>query len=142
MFFVVFSSEKKIWCFCLSWTCWNKCISTRNSIHFVIFPNICRGYICRGYSKCRMHKSCVCSLSCVVGPEYNVADPGSNNSTKRGRRGKIFCPTIFCSHKYHKIVNNFIFEQVKKIFLAKTFRIIVLFAQKFVIKLSKFGFGI
>ncbi len=34
--------------------------------------------------------------------------------------GKIFCPTIFCSHKYHKIVNNLIFEQIKKIFVAKT----------------------
>ncbi len=51
-------------------------------------------------------------------------DPGSNNSTKRGE-GKCCCPTIFCSHKYHKIVNNFIFEQVKIIFfIAKTLRII------------------
>ncbi len=43
----------------------------------------------------------------------------------------------FWSHKYHKIVNNFIFEQVKTIFLAKTLRIIVLLTQKFFIKLSK-----
>ncbi len=34
-------------------------------------------------------------------------------------------------------MNNFIFEQVKKICFAKTGRIIVLFTQKFVIKLSK-----
>ncbi len=46
--------------------------------------------------------------------------------------------TIFCSQKYHKIVRNFIFEQVKKIFLTKTLKNIVLFTQKFVInKLSK-----
>jgi hypothetical protein len=36
----------------------------------------------------------------------------SNNSTKRGR-GKIFWGlTSFCSHRYHKIGNNFRFEQV------------------------------
>jgi hypothetical protein len=62
--------------------------------------------------------------------------PGSNNSTKR-RGGNFFCPSIFCSLKYHKIVNNFIFEQVKKILLTQTLIIIVLFNQKSVIKLSK-----
>jgi hypothetical protein len=41
----------------------------------------------------------------------------------------------FCSHKYHKIANNFIFEQVKKICLAKTLQIILLFTQKLDIKL-------
>jgi hypothetical protein len=40
---------------------------------------------------------------------------------------------ILCSHKYHTIVNNFIFEQVKAIYLL---------TQKFAIKLSKYGFGI
>jgi hypothetical protein len=35
------------------------------------------------------------------------------------------------------MLNNFIFEQVKEIFLAKTLRIIVLSYQKFVIKPSK-----
>jgi hypothetical protein len=62
--------------------------------------------------------------------------PGSNNSTKRGG-GNIFLSCHFCIHKYHKIVNNFIFEQIKKFFLAKTLRITVLFTQTFVIKLSK-----
>jgi hypothetical protein len=33
--------------------------------------------------------------------------------------------------KYHKIVNNFILEQVKKFFKAKTIRIIVLFTPNF-----------
>jgi hypothetical protein len=43
-----------------------------------------------------------------------IPDPGYNNSTKmrRGRKKNVY-PTIFCSHKYHKIVNSFIFEQVK-----------------------------
>jgi hypothetical protein len=49
---------------------------------------------------------------------------------------KIFCPAIF-SHNYHKIANNCIFEQIKKIFLAKTLRIKVLFIQKFVFTISK-----
>jgi hypothetical protein len=45
------------------------------------------------------------------------------------------------------IVNNFIFEQVKKVFLAKTLIIMYFFTQTFVIKLSKIrvwdpGFGI
>jgi hypothetical protein len=51
-----------------------------------------------------------------------IPDPGSNNSTKRGA-GKFFLG-----------------EQVKKIFLTKTLGIIVLFTQKFVIKLSKIWF--
>jgi hypothetical protein len=28
--------------------------------------------------------------------------------------GENFYPAFFCSHKYHKIENNFIFEKVKK----------------------------
>jgi hypothetical protein len=41
--------------------------------------------------------------------------PGSRIQQKYGtnRGGNFFCPTIFCSHKYNKIVNNYIFEQVK-----------------------------
>jgi hypothetical protein len=75
-----------------------------------------------------------------------VPDPGSDfypsgsqiQQQHQKRRWKTFWgPTIFCSNKYHKIVNNFIFEQVKKIILAKTLRIVVLVTQKFVIKLSK-----
>jgi hypothetical protein len=47
----------------------------------------------------------------ISDPGYRISDPGSKNSTKRGRG--------------------------KKLFLAKTLRIIVLFTHKFVIKLSK-----
>jgi hypothetical protein len=63
------------------------------------------------------------------------------------RKGEIFfCPTIFCSHKYHKILKLLFLNRHKKIFLAKTLSIIVLFTQTFVIKLSKIwildpGFG-
>jgi hypothetical protein len=56
-----------------------------------------------------------------------------------------FCPSriqkqqqkSFCSHKYHKIKNYFISEQVKKKLWANLRIIIVLFTQKIVIKLSK-----
>jgi hypothetical protein len=68
---------------------------------------------------------------------YFIKNQCSNNSAKRGGGKNCLCPTTFCSHKYHKIVNNLFFEQVKKIFLAKTLRILGLFTQKFVIKLSK-----
>jgi hypothetical protein len=47
------------------------------------------------------------------------SDSGFNNSTKRGGGKSFFYPTIFFSHKY-KIVNNFIIEQEKKTFVAKT----------------------
>jgi hypothetical protein len=62
-------------------------------------------------------------LASFAGPGFYIPDPdfihlGSDNSTKRGEEKK-FCPTIFCSHKYHKIVNNFIFEQERKIVLPK-----------------------
>jgi hypothetical protein len=53
---------------------------------------------------------------------YPSQIPDRNNSTQRGK-GKKICPTIFCSYKYHEIVNYFIFEQVKKNFFAKTLRI-------------------
>ncbi len=70
----------------------------------------------------------------------NVSDPGCLSrilifihpeSQIQKRRGKIFvCPTIFCNHKYKKILNNFIFEQVKNFFVVKTLRIIITFYPK------------
>ncbi len=48
----------------------------------------------------------------------SILNPGSNNRTKRG--GKFFCPTIFYSHKYNKIVNILNFEQLKEFFCHNT----------------------
>ncbi len=60
-----------------------------------------------------------------------IPDLGSRIQQKhQKRRGENIC----CSHKYHKIVNNFILEQVKKYFLAKTPGIIVLFIQNMFIQ--------
>ncbi len=81
-------------------------------------------------------------LSRIPDPDFypsRISDPKSRiQQQHEKRRGKnYFYPTIFCSHKYHKIVNNFIFEQAKKIVFAKTLKITVVFTQKYVIKLSK-----
>jgi hypothetical protein len=61
-------------------------------------------------------------LSWIPDLESRISDPGSWIQQKhQKRRGKIFIgPIIFCSHKYHKIVNILIFEQLKKFFLANT----------------------
>jgi hypothetical protein len=50
---------------------------------------------------------------------------------------KNFCQTFFGSHKFHKIVNYFIFEMLKKKIWVNFQRIIELFAQQIVTKLSK-----
>jgi hypothetical protein len=51
----------------------------------------------------------------IPDPDFlSIPDPGSNNRAKRGGR-KNFCPTNFRSHKYPKVVSNFIFEQEKNI---------------------------
>ncbi len=42
-----------------------------------------------------------------------IPDLGSKNRNKREGWKKI-CYTFFCSHKFHKIVNYFIFEMLKK----------------------------
>jgi hypothetical protein len=44
---------------------------------------------------------------------------------------------LFCCHKFHKVVNYFIFEKLKKKIWANFQRIIELFTQKIVTKLSK-----
>jgi hypothetical protein len=49
----------------------------------------------------------------------------------------MLCHTFLCSHKFHKIVHYFSFEVLKKKILANFQRIIELFAQKIVTKLSK-----
>ncbi len=47
-----------------------------------------------------------------------------------------FCPAFYCSHNYHKIENYIIFQLVNKKNLVFLQRIIELFTQKIVIKLS------
>ncbi len=71
-----------------------------------------------------------------VYPGSRIPDP--RTATKE--RGKKICyHTFFCSHKFHKIENYFIFEMLKKKIWPSFQRIIKLFTQKFVTKLSKRG---
>jgi hypothetical protein len=64
---------------------------------------------------------------------------GSRIQKQQQKKGvkKIFCQTFFCSHKFHKIENYFSFEMLNKKIWANFQRIIDLFTQKIVIKLSK-----
>jgi hypothetical protein len=65
----------------------------------------------------------------------SIPDNGSKN--KREGWKFVFLSYLFCSHKYHKMENYFIFELVKNIIWANLQKIIELFTQKIVIKLSK-----
>jgi hypothetical protein len=66
-----------------------------------------------------------------------IPDPGAKNSNKR-RGVKInLLLYLFCSHNFHKTENYFIFEMRKKKIWASFQRIIEIFTQKFVTKLSK-----
>jgi hypothetical protein len=81
----------------------------------------------------------------IPDPGSRIPDPGSRfpdpkTATKERGEKKICCHTIFCSHKFHKIENYFIFEMLKKIIWANFQRILQLFTQK--ISSQKYGFGI
>jgi hypothetical protein len=80
----------------------------------------------------------------------SVADPGclswitdpdlvSRIQKQQQKRGvkKICCHNFLCSHKFHKTANYFSFEVLKKKISANFQRIIELFTQKIVTKLSK-----
>ncbi len=59
-----------------------------------------------------------------------IPDPGSKNSNKRERWKKISCHTFLCSHKFHKIVNYFSFEVLKKKIFGPIFKELKNFYQK------------
>jgi hypothetical protein len=69
-----------------------------------------------------------------IHPGSRIPDP---TIAPKEDREKLFLSYHFCGLKYYKIVNNFIFEQVKKFYFTQTPIIIVLFTQIFDIKLSK-----
>ncbi len=73
----------------------------------------------------------------IPDPGSRVSDPGSKNSSKREGRKKICCHNFLYSHKFHKIANYFSFKVPKKKIWANFQRIIELFTQKTVNKLSK-----
>jgi hypothetical protein len=68
-----------------------------------------------------------------------VPDPGSRIQKQQQERGmeKLVVIPFFCSYKFHKIENYFIYEMLKKKMWANFQRIIELFTQNIVTKLSK-----
>ncbi len=80
---------------------------------------------------------CLSRIQIFTHPGSRISDPGSKNSNKREGWKKIWCHTFLCSHKFHKIVHYFSFEVLKKKIWADFQRIIELFTQKTVTKLSK-----
>ena len=71
-----------------------------------------------------------------------IPDPGYKDSNKREGLKNICCENFLGSHKFHKIVNYFSFEVLKKKMWANFQRIIELFTKKIVKKLLKNGLGI
>ncbi len=65
--------------------------------------------------------------------------PGSRIQKQQQKRGvkKIWCHNFLCSHKFHKFATYYSFEVLKKKNWANFQRIIDLFTQKIVTKLSK-----
>jgi hypothetical protein len=85
----------------------------------------------------------------ISDPRSRISDPGSRIQKQQQKRGvkKICCHTFLCTHKFHKIEHFFSFEVLEKNLWANIQRIIELFTQKIVTKLSKIwvwdsGFGI
>jgi hypothetical protein len=66
----------------------------------------------------------------------NFTHPGSRISDPKTATKDNFLPYLFCSHKFHKIANFLIFYAEGKI-LVQCKKIIELFTQKIVTKLSK-----
>ncbi len=78
----------------------------------------------------------------IPDPGSRIPDPGSKNLNWREGWKKKFCQTFFCSRKFHKIVNYFIFEMLKKKIWANFQRTLELFTQKLSLSSQKYGFGI
>jgi hypothetical protein len=77
-------------------------------------------------------------LSRIPDPDfYPSLIPDPKTAIKERGEKKLVFHTFFCSHKFHKIENYFIFGMLKKIIWANFQRIIELFTQKIVTKLSK-----
>ncbi len=70
-------------------------------------------------------------------PGSRISDPGSKNSKKRERWNKISCHTFFVATNLTKLTIILFFRMLKEKIWASFQRIIELFTQKFVTKLSK-----
>ncbi len=71
----------------------------------------------------------------ILDPGSRIPDP-KTETKERGEKKFDVIGTFLCSHKFHKIVHYFSFEVLKKKIWANFPRIIELFTQKIVTKLS------
>ena len=78
---------------------------------------------------------CLTRILIFTHPGSRIPDP--KTGTKERGEKKIFCHTFLCSHKFHKIVNYYSFEVLKKNIWANFQRNIELFTKKIVKKLVK-----
>jgi hypothetical protein len=67
-----------------------------------------------GYVKCSIAD--LGCLSWILDPDFYSSRFPDPTTAPKEEGENIFCPSSFVSNKYHKIVNNFIFQQVKKFF--------------------------
>ncbi len=80
-------------------------------------------------------RGCLSRILIFSHPRSRISEPRSNNNSKKGGR-KFVLSNLFCSHKFHKIENYFIFEQVKERIWANWQRI------KLLLSSQKYGSGI
>ncbi len=76
-----------------------------------------------------------------------ISDPGSRipdpTTAPKEKGEKFVCLNIVCSHKYHKIVDSFIFGQVKRIFCQNTKNYSTFYPKIcYLLSYQKYGFGI
>jgi hypothetical protein len=106
---------------------------------FLIYKEIQMGssaksYMRKGFPNIRGNAS----VSRIPDPDfYPSRIPDPKTATKERGDKKMYCHTFSCSHKFHKTENYFSFEVLKKKIWPNFQRIIELFSQKFVTKLSK-----
>ncbi len=107
----------------------------RRKLHLIYRRLRVRDLFNLNYSKTMYN---LCYEQCC-GSGMSIPDPGSKNSNKREGWKKICCDNFFCSHKFKKIENYFIFELLKKKFWADFQIIIELFTQKIVTNNKKYS---
>jgi hypothetical protein len=98
-----------------------------------------------GWKKIRILDPSVADPGClsrIPDPDFypsRIPDLGSRIQKQQQKRGvkNFFCHTFLCSHKFNKIEHYFSFEVLNKKIWANFQRIIELFTQKIVTKLSK-----
>ncbi len=84
-------------------------------------------------------KQCCGSGMFIPDPDFypsRIPDPKTGKKKREGWKN-ICCHTFFCSHKFHNIVNYFIFEMLKKKIRANFQRIIELLSIKMTLSSQK-----